>query len=136
MNDDNFLGYDHTGSEVYEGEIIEDLNDFNALDPLAIEIGAHLSNHTPPIPLIMVETCLDAIARASVGLWDDEVELPKGTLWKESDVCPVWVIITSHHLEQWVTPQEDLITITDEDGAVVYKGLGERQTEEEGETNG
>jgi len=144
--------YDQYGNEIIDAEIVNEREDEDyqvidlttdfqdELDPFEIEIGAHLQNHTPPIPLIMVEACVTAISKANVGLWDDEIELPKGTLWKESDVAPVWVIITSHHLEKWVTPQENLITITDPDGNVVYKGLGtgELITEEgeEGELNG
>ena len=142
--------YDQYGNEIIDAEIVDEREDYQVidltnefqeeLDPLEIEIGAHLQNHTPPIPLIMIEPCITAIGRANVGLWDDEVELPKGTLWKESDVAPVWVIITSHHLEQWVTPQDNLVTITDPDGNIIYKGLGTgeliAEEGEEGELNG
>ena len=66
-------------------------------------IAIHLqSNHYPPVPLIMVEPCIEAINLLNAGEGYAEVELPEGVSYKGSTTAPVWAIIEEHHLEAWI----------------------------------
>jgi hypothetical protein len=71
------------------------------------QILVHLtSNHYPPVPKIMVPTCIEAIDFANEGLWDQEVQLPKDVLWKGETTAPVHAIVEQHHLEFWIVESE------------------------------
>ena len=70
---------------------------------LSTAIGYHLQgNHYPPVPLSMVEPCVDAI----MAYWDDETDreipMPEGVTYKGLDKAPAWAIIEQHHLEAWL----------------------------------
>ena len=65
-------------------------------------IAMHLQgNHYPPVPLSMVQPCIDAID----AYWEDdssrEIELPEGVSWRGNTSAPAYTIIESHHLESW-----------------------------------
>jgi len=71
-------------------------------------IGIHLrSNHYPPVPLTMVQPCIDAID----AYWEEDlgrsIELPEGVLWRGETSAPAYAIIESHHLESWC--QDDYV---------------------------
>jgi len=71
-------------------------------------IAWHLkANHYPPIPETMVKPCLEAIDNANLGLWHNEVELPKGVWYKGRNTAPTWAMIEQHHLDTWVELDED-----------------------------
>ena len=71
-------------------------------------IAWHLqSNHYPPIPETMVSPCLEAIDNANLGLWHNEVELPKGVWYKGRNTAPTWAMIEQHHLDTWVELDEE-----------------------------
>jgi hypothetical protein len=71
------------------------------------QIGFHLrSNHFPPIPLTMVEPCIQAIDYANEGEWDKLVSLPEGIGYKGLTAAPVWAMIEQHHLETWIVESE------------------------------
>lgn len=67
---------------------------------IAIQLRA---NHYPPVPLSMVQPCIEAIQA-----WNEEynsdklIKLPDGVLWREQNSAPAWAIIEGHHLEQWL----------------------------------
>ena len=70
---------------------------------MSTAIGIHLQgNHYPPVPLSMVEPCVDAI----MAYWDDETDreipMPEGVSYKGRDTAPAWAIIEQHHLEAWL----------------------------------
>jgi len=68
------------------------------------QLSHHLSfNHYPSIPASMIETCIEAIEKADNGLWNEEVALPQGTLYRDSSTAPVWAIVEAHHLHAWLT---------------------------------
>jgi len=68
------------------------------------QLSQHLSfNHYPPIPDSMIETCIEAIEKADNGLWDEEVALPQGILYRDSSTAPVLAIVEAHHLRAWLT---------------------------------
>ena len=84
-------------------------NDLATMPELDLEsaIGYHLQgNHYPPVPLSMVQPCIDAID----AIWEDEmerlIEMPEGVLYKGSDHAPAWAIAEQHHLDAWL-PQEE-----------------------------
>jgi hypothetical protein len=60
------------------------------------------SNHFPPVPLDMVEPCLEAIELANSGDWNAGIPLPDGITWREGSWAPAWAIIEAHHLDPWV----------------------------------
>jgi hypothetical protein len=71
-------------------------------------IAMHLrGNHYPPVPLSMVQPCIDAID----AYWEDsqnrKINLPEGVLWKGETYAPAWAIIESHHLDSWC--QDDYV---------------------------
>lgn len=84
-------------------------NDLATMPELDLEtsIGYHLQgNHYPPVPLSMVQPCIDAID----AYWEDEldrkIELPDGVLWRGETYAPAYAIIESHHLEAWCSSDE------------------------------
>jgi hypothetical protein len=64
------------------------------------------SNHYPPVPLSMVQPCIDAID----AYWEDsterKIELPEGVSWRGETYAPAWAIIEGHHLEAWCQDDE------------------------------
>ncbi|NCV44898.1 MAG: hypothetical protein EBX09_07415 [Actinobacteria bacterium] len=86
-------------------------SDLALADNLDIEtqIGIHLSaNHYPPVPKSMVQPCVEAIdAVNDLGLWDLEIPLPEGVLYKDLTHAPAWAIIEAHHLNAWLIEREE-----------------------------
>jgi hypothetical protein len=79
---------------------------FPELD-LEMAISIHLqSNHYPPVPLSMVEPCIQAIDFAYEDKWDETIEMPDGITYKGETCAPVWAIIEQHHLHAWL-PEGD-----------------------------
>ena len=75
---------------------------------MASAIAMHLrGNHYPPVPLSMVQPCIDAID----AYWEDSqdrlIELPEGISWRGETHAPAYAIIESHHLDAWCTEDED-----------------------------
>jgi len=74
---------------------------------LEMAISIHLqSNHYPPVPLSMVQPCIDAIDAC----WDEDynqlIELPEGISWRGDRCAPAHAIVEGHHLHNWL-PQEE-----------------------------
>jgi hypothetical protein len=70
------------------------------------QLAWHLQgNHYPPVPLEMIDPCIDSIELASVGDWEAEVLLPKGVSYKGNTHAPVWALIEQHHLNEWVSEE-------------------------------
>jgi len=86
-------------------------NDLSLADNLDIEtqIAIHLkSNHYPPVPEFMVKPCIEAIdAVNDLGLWELEIPLPEGVLYKGMADAPAWAIIEQHHLDAWIIEREE-----------------------------
>ena len=57
------------------------------------------SNHYPPVPLSMVEPCIEAIYAVSDGLTHKQIQLPKGVKWRGHPAAPAYTIVEGHHLE-------------------------------------
>ena len=87
-------------------------SDLALADNLDIEtqIRIHLqSNHYPPVPAFMVDTCVQAIdAVNDAGLWNLEIPLPEGVLYKGNlTTAPAHAIISNHHLDAWIIEREE-----------------------------
>jgi len=78
---------------------------FPELD-LEMAIGIHLqSNHYPPVPLSMVEPCIEAIDAYYEEDFDRAIEMPEGVSYRGQTHAPAWAIVQQHHLEAWL-PEE------------------------------
>lgn len=67
------------------------------------KIAWHLTgNFYPPIPISMVEPCLNAIE----AYWEDDTDcpiaLPEGVLYKGLTDAPAWAIIEQHRLYPFI----------------------------------
>ena len=70
-------------------------------------IGMHLrGNHYPPVPLSMVQPCIDAIDAYYEDDAMREIEMPEGITYKGRTTAPAYAIIEQHHLDAWL-PQDD-----------------------------
>jgi len=74
---------------------------------LEVALGYHLQgNHYPPVPLSMVQPCIEAID----AIWEDDyykaIEMPEGVTYKGETHAPAWAIAEQHHLDPWL-PQEE-----------------------------
>jgi len=65
------------------------------------------SNHYPPIPLSMVEPCIDAIAAVNDGDADRLIDLPAGIVWRGKKEAPARAIVEAHHLHAWVDYEQE-----------------------------
>jgi hypothetical protein len=60
-------------------------------------------NHYPPVPVTMVQPCIDAIDAYNDGYDTNKlIELPDGVKWRGETHAPAWAIIEAHHLENWL----------------------------------
>ena len=79
-------------------------------EELSLEAGLayHLqANHYPPVPVVMVQACIDAID----AYWEDEtdrmIDLPKDITWRGQTSAPAHAIIEAHHLDAWLVDIEE-----------------------------
>jgi len=74
---------------------------------LETAIGYHLQgNHYPPVPLSMVEPCIEAIDAYYDGDYNKLIEMPSGVSYRGDRYAPASAIIQQHHLGAWL-PEED-----------------------------
>lgn len=87
-------------------------------DELSLEAGLayHLQgNHYPPVPVSMVQPCIDAIDAYNCEDYRREIDLPEGVLWRGQVTAPADAIIDAHHLEAWLN-QDDYLDDDNEYG--------------------
>jgi len=89
---------------------------------LETQIAYHLQgNHYPPVPLSMVQPCIEAID----AYYDNDamrfIAMPEGVFYKGMSHAPAWAIIDQHHLDFWL-PQDD--EYYGEEDAGFESGLG------------
>jgi len=66
-------------------------------------IGIHLqSNHYPPVPLSMVQPCIDAIDAYHEEDYNRMITLPEGVFYRNETTAPANAIIEQHHLSAWL----------------------------------
>jgi hypothetical protein len=74
--------------------------------PLETQIGYHLQgNHYPPVPLSMVQPCIEAIDAYYEEDYNKLIKMPEGVSYRGDRYAPAHAIITQHHLEAWL-PEE------------------------------
>ena len=70
---------------------------------LETAIGIHLqSNHYPPVPLSMVEPCIDAIDAYYDEDYNRLITLPAPITWRDQNTAPASAIVEAHHLHAWL----------------------------------
>ena len=60
------------------------------------------SNHYPPVPLSMVEPCIEAIYACTDEDYDKQIALPDGVTWRGKVTAPASAIVEGHHLHAWL----------------------------------
>jgi hypothetical protein len=88
---------------------------------LETQIAYHLQgNHYPPVPLSMVQPCIDAID----AYYDNDamrfIAMPEGVFYKGMSHAPAWAVIEQHHLDFWLPQDDEYI----EEDAGYEMGLG------------
>jgi hypothetical protein len=69
-------------------------------------IGYHLQgNHYPPVPLSMVQPCIEAIDAYHENDAMRQIAMPDGVFYKGMSHAPAFAIIEQHHLDPWL-PQD------------------------------
>ena len=72
------------------------------------QLAYHLQgNHYPPVPLSMVQPCIDAINAAYDEDYDLMIEMPQGISYKGNTHAPAWAIIEQHHLDWFINPADE-----------------------------
>ena len=72
------------------------------------QLAYHLQgNHYPPVPLSMVQPCIEAIDAAYDEDYDRMIEMPQGVSYKGNTHAPAWAIIEQHHLDWFITPVDE-----------------------------
>lgn len=68
----------------------------------------HLTtNHFPPIPAEMITPCMAAIFAWDDGEIETQIVLPGNITYRDRKTAPAWAIIHTHHLEAFLTREED-----------------------------
>ena len=81
-------------------------NDLLDLD-LETQLQIHLtSNHYPPVPVSMVQPCIDAIDAFYDEDYNKLIEMPEGVSYRGEKFAPASAIIEQHHLEAWLPESE------------------------------
>ena len=78
-------------------------------EDLSLEAGLayHLqANHYPPVPVAMVQPCIDAIDAYYEEDYQRMIDLPGGISWRGEYSCPASAIVEAHHLDAWL-PQDE-----------------------------
>ena len=74
---------------------------------LETQLAYHLQgNHYPPVPLSMVQPCIEAIDAYYEEDYNRLIEMPEGVSYRGSKHAPASAIIEQHHLHAWL-PEED-----------------------------
>ena len=78
---------------------------------LETQLGYHLQgNHYPPVPLSMVQPCIEAIDAYYEEDYQRMIDMPKvgdfQILYRGSTQAPASAIVEQHHLSFWL-PEED-----------------------------
>ena len=81
-----------------------ELADNELLDlDLEMAISVHLqSNHYPPVPLEMVQPCIDAIDAYYEEDYQRLIDLPAPITWRGESKAPAHAIVEAHHLNAWL----------------------------------
>ncbi len=65
------------------------------------------SNHYPPVPVAMVDPCIEAIGACNELDHDRLISLNGAGLWRGQESAPAWAIVEGHHLQAWIELDEE-----------------------------
>jgi len=79
---------------------------------LETQLAYHLrGNHYPPVPIEMVQPCIEAIDAAYDEDWDRMIDMPLvgdfQILYKGAKQAPAYAIIEQHHLDWFINSESD-----------------------------
>jgi hypothetical protein len=75
---------------------------------LETQLAYHLQgNHYPPVPLSMVQPCIEAIDAYYDEDYRREIDLPQGVLWRGQVTAPASAIVEQHHLSWFIDPADE-----------------------------
>ena len=79
---------------------------------LETQLAYHLKgNHYPPVPVEMVQPCIEAIDAYYDEDFDREIAMPKvgdyQITYKGLNVAPAWAIVEQHHLDWFINPADE-----------------------------
>ena len=64
-------------------------------------------NHYPPLPAVLANACMEAIAKADQEEWDSEIAMPEGLLFRGQGSATAAQIVESCHLHEFLSPDEE-----------------------------
>lgn len=73
--------------------------DLDLAQSIRIQLTA---NHYPPVPVSMVEPCIEAIYACNEDEHNKLIKLPDGVSWRGEDHAPAYAIVEGHHLDAWL----------------------------------
>ena len=65
------------------------------------------ANHSPPVPLTMMQACKEAIWACNEWEPDKLISLPEGVWYLGQTEAPAWAIAKSHHLAAWIHNEDE-----------------------------
>lgn len=72
------------------------------------QISIHLrANCYPPVPLTMLDACVESVILCNEDLPNSEIDLPEGVYYRNYKTAPAWAIVDSHRLEGFITLEEE-----------------------------
>lgn len=79
------------------------------------QVAMHLTNNLyPPVPLIMLDTCIEAIAQCVLGDGEVEIDLPEGVSYRGLTTAPAYAIVDNHRLGAFLNVDEEYLEIMGE----------------------
>lgn len=82
----------------------------NTDSTLEQQITWHLrANCYPPVPLVMVGACIEAIGIVQAAQWgdcdlDEPVPLPDGVTYRGNTEAPAIALVNNYRLDAWIKP--------------------------------
>ena len=87
--------------ELASGEFVADLD-----QQLSVHFGY---NCYPPVPLIMIDTAIEAINHYNAGFFNELISLPDGITYQGRDSARAYKIIENFRLDAWIDNEVDQI---------------------------
>jgi len=98
---------------MYEGRLhnmgrlhAEELASGEFVSPLEQQLAIHFqSNCYPPVPLILIDTAITAIALMNNDRWNETVKLPEGIQYRDRSEAPAFKIVENFRLDAWIVEE-------------------------------
>lgn len=87
--------------ELASGEFVADLDQ---------QLSIHFRyNCYPPVPLIMIDTAIEAINHYNAGWFNELISLPDGVTYQGKDSARAYKIIENFRLDAWIDSEVEQI---------------------------